>query len=165
MKNPRKYLNKSDSNMLDFDMMIQYQANSTPALSCSSIPPPHESAASRGSFFGRSLHRIVNYFGSSSNEENEQVNEVDIQQNIEPQATQIPPVQQLLSTQNVQPVETVPQPDPRHVLQQSPEIVEDAQQQEEALQPEEVLQPLAQVIVPTSPESQQAVNEEKKVDH
>ena len=183
MNNPRKYLNKSDSNMLDFDMMVQYQANSTPAMSCSSIPPQYQSgppqqqsAGSRRSFFGWSLRRIVNYFGSStaeqaatqslsSDEENEQVNGVEIQQNIEPQAAQILQVQQPLPTQNVQPAETVPQPDPQQFLQQSPEIVEDEHQQEQTLQPEEALQPLAQVIEPAPPESQQAMNEEKKVDH
>ena len=208
MKNPRKYLNESDSDVPDLDMMIRYQANSTPAMSCNSIPsqhqsgpPPHQSAASRGSFFGRSLRKIVNYFGSStaeeaptqslsSDEENEQGNEVNIQQNIEPQPAQILQVQQPLLTQNVQPAETLPQPDPQQVLQQSPEIVqqqeeealppeevlqpkkvlqpeqtlqpEEALQPKEALQPEEALQQPAQVIEPAPPESQQAVNEEKK---
>jgi chemotaxis protein histidine kinase CheA len=183
MKNPKKYLKKSNIEMTHFDMMMQYQKNSTPTVSCGSIssgapPNRYQPGASQGSFLSRSLRRVANYFTQSTaeqapaqnvceDEEDEQENAIIIQQNIAPEAAQNIQVQQALQepTHNVQQLaETAVQPDPEQALQQSPEILEQpTQDTQQVVQAEEALQRATQVTEAAPPETNEAVNEEKKV--
>ena len=161
MKNPKKYLKKSNIEMTHFDMMMQYQNNSTPTVSCDSIssgapPNRYQPGASQGSFLSRSLRRVANYFTQSTeeqapaqnvceDEEDEQENAIIIQQNIAPEAAQNIQVQQTLQepTHNVQQLaETAVQPDPEQALQPDPKQALQPDP-EQALQPdpEQALQP------------------------
>ncbi|CAB3982076.1 Hypothetical predicted protein [Paramuricea clavata] len=180
MKNPKKYLKESYFEMTHFDMMMQYQNNSTPAVSYGNIssgapPNRYQPGASQGSFLSRSLRRVVNYFTQSTteqapaqnvceDEEDEQGNAIILQQNIAPEAAQNIQVQQALQepTHNVQQLaETAVQPDPEHALQPDPKqaIQPDPEQAlqpdpEQALQldPEQALQPDPEQALQPDPE-------------
>ena len=172
MKNPKKYLKKSNIEMTHFDMMMQYQNNSTPTVSCGSIssgapPNRYQPGASQGSFLSRSLRRVANYFTQSTeeqapaqnvceDEEDEQENAIIIQQNIAPEAAQNIQVQQTLQepTHNVQQLaETAVQPDPEQALQPDPEQALQPDP-EQALQPDPVqaLQPDPEQALQPDPE-------------
>jgi hypothetical protein len=172
MKNPKKYLKKSNFEMTHFDMMMQYQNNSTPTVSCGSIssgapPNRYQPGASQGSFLSRSLRRVANYFTQSTaeqapaqnvceDEEDEQENAIIIQQNIAPEAAQNIQVQQALQepTHNVQQLaETAVQPDPKQALQPDPEQALQPDP-EQALQPDPVqaLQPDPEQALQPDPE-------------
>ena len=160
MKHPKKYLDKSGSQMFDVDMMFAYQNNPTPAMSCSSrssgASSGHQPSPKSKSFLRRNFQNFFNHFSSSSAQqpstqdspEDEQKNAINVPKRnyIPPQAAQTTQVQQTLQ----QPTQTnVLEPD--LVSQQSsetPELPLEAQQQtvpEEALQQsaEEPTQPIA----------------------